>query len=276
MGREFRKKTTPAILRSWVWTHFNRDPANEDFSRCKLCDYTYLNKNKDGCTNPLKHHLKRKHGVTKPEIVEFEDKHKHKTPTTTLFPGLGYRKSAAEWLCYLVIEDGISFNVIRKSKFFKAAFHHMHLDFFSSHNTIRAAAFKFLDKCKDHVKSEIKTSLAAGKKFSALADEWTSINSRRYMNVCLSTVDKTIGLGMVRCKGSITAARTVELIKKRLEEFGLIMEDLAGFCSDGASVMKAAGRMMKIPHQLCLGNFDSYASFTHRVFNQPFNIYIFC
>ena len=43
------------------------------------------------------------------------------------------------------------------------------------------------------------------------------------------------------------------MVRGRLEEFGLTIEELVGISSDGASVMKKTGTDMKIPHQLCHG-----------------------
>jgi hypothetical protein len=48
---------------------------------------------------------------------------------------------------------------------------------------------------------------------------------------------------------------TVLLLQERLGEFGLSTSGLVGLTSDGASVMVATGRIMKIIHQLCLGRY---------------------
>ena len=248
-----KKTTKVSVLKSWVWQHFTKDKENEFKSQCNMCPYSYVNSQKDGSTSTLKHHLLKKHKINKPEIGPSEEGGSSAKKSSFQPVVSWHKKSLSEWLCILVIEDGITFNAIKKSRFFKAAFYHMGLDSYSSHNSIRNAAFKFLDTCKGQVKAEIKANIAAGIKYGVVADEWSSISSRRYMNVCITTADSTVGLGMVRCRGSITAERTVELIEKRLQLFGLNIEDLVGFCSDGASVMKKAGRLMKIPHQLCLG-----------------------
>jgi hypothetical protein len=55
--------------------------------------------------------------------------------------------------------------------------------------------------------------LQAGERFSLIADEWTSIRNRRYLNVCLKTDKETYNLGLVRCKGSITSVLTAEMVK---------------------------------------------------------------
>jgi hypothetical protein len=47
----------------------------------------------------------------------------------------------------------------------------------------------------------------------------------------------------------------VLLLQERLAEFGLSTSGLVGLTSDGASTMMAAGKIMEIIHQLCLGRY---------------------
>ena len=59
-------------------------------------------------------------------------------------------------------------------------------------------------------------------------------------------------LGMVRIKGPMTAECCLDLIKKRLEDFGLsLQEHIVGMVTDGASVMIKTGRLSGIIHQVC-------------------------
>ena len=60
-----------------------------------------------------------------------------------------------------------------------------------------------------------------------------------------------LNLGMVRIKGSMPAERAENLVKERLHEFGLKMEDIVAATTDAASVMKSFGRMICCVHQLC-------------------------
>ena len=124
---------------------------------------------------------------------------------------------------------------------------------YSCHKDVRKASFAHIKTWKEEVKAEIKTKKAAGERFSVVVDEWTSATTRRYLNVVICTADSNIGLGLVRCLGSVTAAVTIDMVRDRLEEFGLTIEELVGISSDGASVMKKTGADMKIPHQLCHG-----------------------
>jgi hypothetical protein len=42
---------------------------------------------------------------------------------------------------------------------------------------------------------ELAKKFAAGERFSAIADEWTSIRNRRYMNICIKGIVQPFELG---------------------------------------------------------------------------------
>ena len=99
--------------------------------------------------------MQKKHNIMKPEESNSKEKKSGgSTPVVTW-----HKKSLAEWLCIVVIEDGISFNAIKQSHFFKVAFFHMGLSAYLSHNSIKNTAFKFLDQCKEKVKADIKAKM---------------------------------------------------------------------------------------------------------------------
>jgi len=100
----------------------------------------------------------------------------------------------------------------------------------------------------------IEIKKEAGKFCSVTLDEYTSIRSRRYMNVNLYYDSHPVNLGMVRIKGSLPAERVENLVKERLHEFGLEMEDIVAATTDGASEMKSFGRMICCVHQLCFAH----------------------
>ena len=116
MGR-IRKTTKVHVLKSWVWDHFKKDKDNEDKVQCSRCAYAYVNHQKDGCTSAMKHHLVKKHGINKPERRSGEGETSATAKKSGIQPPVvWHKKSLAEWMCMLVIEDGISFNVIKKSR----------------------------------------------------------------------------------------------------------------------------------------------------------------
>ena len=74
------------------------------------------------------------------------------------------------------------------------------------------------------------------------------------MNLNLHHDSDPVNLGMVRIKGSMPDERVENMVKKRLHEFGLNMEDIAAAMTDEASVMKSFGRMICCVHQLCFAH----------------------
>jgi len=62
-------------------------------------------------------------------------------------------------------------------------------------------------------KEELVKAFKNGVCFSVVIDEWTSINNRRFLNVCVVTIDSCVNLGLACCRGSMTAIRTVELLQ---------------------------------------------------------------
>ena len=100
----------------------------------------------------------------------------------------------------------------------------------------------------------VKIKKGAGIFCSVTLDEYTSTRSRRHMNLNLHYDSDPVNLGMVRIKGSMPAERVENLVKKRLHEFGLKMEDIVAATTDGASVMKSFGRMICCVHQLCFAH----------------------
>ena len=63
--------------------------------------------------------------------------------------------------------------------------------------------------------------LRKGTRFSISLDEYTSSRNRRLMNINLHTKEKFWNLGMQRIKGSMPAQKVVELVYKKLLEFGI-------------------------------------------------------
>ena len=66
--------------------------------------------------------------------------------------------------------------------------------------------------------NEIKTDHSSNVRFSVCIDEWTSNTGKRYLNVTVITKTKTLNLGMVRCMGSMTSGKTLELTVRRLKD----------------------------------------------------------
>ena len=94
----------------------------------------------------------------------------------------------------------------------------------------------YLETKKEEYKVEIKKLYSEGSRFSIITDEWTSNNGPRFLNVCLRN-NQTYNLGLVRVFGSLTAEKTVEMLQKKVHEFGLNMEKIVAICLDGCSLL---------------------------------------
>ena len=83
-----------------------------------------------------------------------------------------------------------------------------------------------LKKCKNSMK-----------RFVSTFDEWTGKN-RRYLTINVHTSNADfINLGMARVWSSQKAETILELAAKRFKDFGLAMDDIVAFVTDGASIM---------------------------------------
>ena len=80
--------------------------------------------------------------------------------------------------------------------------------------------------------------------FLFCCDEWTSLDNKIYFNLTLFTSNNTYNLGLTRIRGNFDATTGLELIKEKLEEFGInYASHIVAMTSDGAAVMKKLGRI---------------------------------
>lgn len=123
---------------------------------------------------------------------------------------------------------------------------------------------------KTGIKEMLKEKEKEGLRFSHTTDEWSSKANKKFssMNVHLPG-GLAIRLGMVRIKESFPAEKAVELFRQKLEEFDLKVEQQFGISTDGASLMKKMGSLLKIYHQLCHAHGLHLAG---RRFNVFFNV----
>ena len=150
--------------------------------------------------------------------------------------------------------DRISFNTISTSKQLRQAFLARGYKLPQTVQNVRSIIISFSQTLKSDIKKMIEIKTGAGKFCSVTLDEYTSTRSRRYMNLNLHYDSDPVNLGMVRIKGSMPAERVENLVKARLHEFGLKMENIVAATTDGASVMKSFGRMICCVHQLCFAH----------------------
>ncbi len=128
----------------------------------------------------------------------------------------------------MAVENGFSFNQISSSEFLSVAFNNLGLKHKKSRNTVSICVNNFIGKMAEETKEGLKKAFENGERFSIVIDEWTSIGNKRFLNVCVVTSNSCTNLGLARCRGSMTAVRTVELLKEKLADFGLSTSGLVG------------------------------------------------
>lgn len=167
------------------------------------------------------YHLRHTHNITNVETES--DQNVPSSPSTPQTPKLmkqptvdsyiGINRSVDEWLTRLVVLDGISLRTLAYSEYLIQSRSAMRLKQYKSHVTVAAHVVNYIKELKQKTVSTLKEKFLAGERFSVMADEWTGISNKRYMNVILTTNKETFNLGLVRCKGSITAPVARDLIK---------------------------------------------------------------
>lgn len=166
-------------------------------------------------------------------------------------------KSLEETISRMTSKDGLTFRVFTTSDDLRRC---LRSDGFSdiptSANTIRRMVINYSKKVQEKIKAEIKIELSQGSRFCITFDEWTSSRNRRYMNLILhGKASKIWNLGLVRCKGSMSAERCLDLVITKIESYNLSMEkDIVSIMTDGASVMIKLGKLSKFNQQLCFAH----------------------
>jgi len=222
----------PGGKRSYVWDYFvSAPPDSSDPSqpkrKCKKCAYTC--KPKGGSTASMQYHLSTKHGVTKEsheqqehdsdvQMVSDNPKSISKVSKLVKQPSMdsycaSNRFTTERWYTDMVVLDGWSANSITNSNFVKASCTAMRLRHFKSHNSVQKGVLDCIDGMRMEAKKDIEVMLKSEERFSVMADEWTSVRNRRYMNVTVKTSRITENLGLVRCRGSVTAKVVSDMVK---------------------------------------------------------------
>ena len=229
--------------RSIAWTYFDRLDEVES-AKCKKCQSVL--KCKKYSTTGLLRHLRSAHNEILGEIQTVEHSQKKRKKETERADTL------EEIVAKLVCVDGFSIHAIVNSDFIKnsLAKKGMLLPTNSCH-VMNMIHYQY-NTVKTTTSTDITARLLKGERFSISLDEYTSLRNQRYLNINLHAPDKILNLGMVRIKGSLSAAKTVEVVETKLAEFDICMKsDVVASVTDGASAMINYGRLSNSDHHLC-------------------------
>jgi hypothetical protein len=215
---------------SWVWGYFElvpgQNPDSVEVKKCKRC--SYVCPSQSASTSAMAFHLVSKHGFTATSKSE-EGLHTIHGGAGGCSSGIGkitkqfslqmIKRSPEEWCTWQVVQDGISLRQISSSEFQAAACSAMRLKHYKSHTTVAKVVMEYIEGMKEKTRKEIVNKMEAGERFSAIADEWTSIRNRRFKNVCIKTSNYTANLGLIRCKGSVTSEVVCDMVKVGRAEY---------------------------------------------------------
>ena len=139
----------------------------------------------------------------------------------TIFSCMQKKDSAEVVLARLLAVDLLPMYKLEKSKDIQNGWAAQGLKIPTTRKAMKKMFLSFTDKIKTNFKQELAARIRNKNRFSISLDEWTSIKNQRYMGLNLHLNDGTLqSLGMVRIKRPMIAECCLDLIKKRLEDFG--------------------------------------------------------
>lgn len=245
-----------------VWQHFLR-AGDGNTAKCKTCNSVM--KTSGGNTSGLHKHLKAVHPTLSTKNNEkgassdascSNSNTDHKKPRKlTDFFSMNSMEDRVARMCAL---DGIPFRVFSKSNDMRQLFANSKQQLPKSVGAISEIVKKRSNVAKSSIKQEINALKLKGEKFSCTLDEWTSTRNRRYMNVnihCPALTDPFRNLGLVRIVGSMPADKCITLLKQRLSEFDLSLEnETVCLTTDACSLMCKVDREVPSLHQRCMAH----------------------
>ena len=159
-------------------------------------------------------------------------------------------------------EDRISFNTLAKSVNIKLGLVARGFTPWDSPTTIQKEVHKYAEEVRKEIKEQLRQKVQMGVRFSITTDEYTSLKIDRHCCVNVhESGGKHTAIGMIRVKGTFMGERAAEILTEKLREFDLEDSHLVANTTDGASVMKKMGRLLKQMHQLCHAHGRSMAGY---------------
>ena len=168
------------------------------------------------------------------------------------------KQSLGQLLIQLTAVDGLTFNQIATSKRLRRAFKADGYDLARSRKKIRDLVIQHREDMIKIIRGELNAIKLRDGRFSITFDESTSMRNRRYLNINVHFQGGFCSLGMIRMQGSLNAAKTIKLVQKRLQLFGLdLNKDVVANVTDGASLM------VKFEKDTCFEHVTYYAHAIH-------------
>ena len=235
---------------SKVWKHF--DHADNKEGTCKHC---HKNISCEGeSMSGLLRHIKSKQSLSLEDEERPFTAKKVKIQQKSIMSFVNIKKESLQTIVsQLAAVDGFLIHAICKSKFIRESISAKGFRLPFAETSIMNLIHCEHKTIQEEIKSKIEAKLQSNTRFSITLDEYTSIHSRKYMNVNIHYENKFINLGLIRMFGSCDAAKMLQLQEKHLADFGIthIQASIVRIVSDNASVMKKLGKLSQVYNQLC-------------------------
>ena len=213
------------------------------FSICLIDKCGAVIKTKGSSLTGLKRHLDNKHAI-KPKVQEPETK-KARIDNFMEFNPIpnGMDRDIATLVC----KDLISVNRLANSSTIRKwarKFYGVELP------SSRATLWKIVENIAIKARNNITSEIVRQKSMPSLtADEWTSPNGRRFLNINVHFSEQQFCLGLARIDKAANAEFLSSLMKSKLGEFSA---KSAVITTDGAAVMGTLCKKMNLVQQKCI------------------------
>ena len=112
-----------------------------------------------------------------------------------------------------------------------------------SRDRAKVLFIKQFEEVKTKIKNKISEMKFCEERLSISLDESISSQNRRYLNLNLHFKDGFQSLGMIKIKGSMITEKTTDLVRARLAEYEVSLEEgVIATITDRESVMMKHGR----------------------------------
>ncbi|UYV62139.1 hypothetical protein LAZ67_1007957 [Cordylochernes scorpioides] len=150
------------------------------------------------------------------------------------------KRQYAEWRgqARMIALDGLPFSVFVISKDLRKCLNALGHEIPLSAETIKIKVCRYADTFRENVVRELQMEKEKGKHFNLALDEWTSIRSKRYLNINIHSRTKVWNLGLTRISGVFSSEQCKYVIGAKLLEFGIDFEtDIECVTTDGCAMM---------------------------------------
>ncbi|UYV63589.1 hypothetical protein LAZ67_2004890 [Cordylochernes scorpioides] len=152
----------------------------------------------------------------------------------------------------MIALDGLPFSVFVTSKDLRKCLNALGHEIPLSAETIKIKVCRYSETFREKIVRELQMEKEKGQLFSLTLDEWTSIRSKRYLNINIHSRTKVWNLGLIRISGVFSSEQCKYVIGAKLLEFGIDFEtDIVCVTTDGCAMMVKLGHIIVPLQQLC-------------------------